>query len=325
MQKAIRGAMILFVSMGIAWFGFEVGPHSDNADAKVFEIFFSYTRAMPDYLFESARDTQPRKINVNGNQTLLTVQKSEDGIGKVLDFYAGQYEPLPSVHSGGEAFRALDAPRAQNKLADLYNALDCLKSDRRFRYQTGNYGILGTFEFRDRSLEFGDCEFNRLLSEALETGKLGRLGTFRVTMVMAAGNTGGSTVVNIWTDETFDLNRLYPDAGGDMPGKDVEDVPRFPGALRKLSLEQKNHHSTDRVVIYESDGSPVSHILFYHSRMKSKGWRTDDAFAERMKEKEYDKVMFYKRDGRECMITIEENDQNGRVVTTVTERENRSV
>lgn len=325
MQKLIRGIMILIFGIAIVCFGVYIRPHSDSAEAKVFDKLFSYTRAMPEYLLEGRSDAAPRRIKVNGNQTYLTVRSSEDEITDILDFYAGQYKPLPFYRDAVEQFSRIDNPSITERLTRVYDALDCFKADQQFRFQGENYGFWGAFEFYDQDMTIGSPEFNQQVAAALESGQLGRLGTFRVAMALKQGDGSGSKILNIWTDETFDLDNLYPDSFGDMPGKDIENVSRYPGAVRQLSIEQENIQTTDSVVVYESEGSVPHHILFYHSFMKNAGWRIDDAFEEAMKARKRDNVMFYKRGGRECTITVAQDSPSGKIITTVTERNYKNV
>jgi hypothetical protein len=300
--------------------GIQFRTSSDEADAKVFDKLFSYTKDMPDYLFEQGDNSKPRKVKVNGNQTYLTVQQSDDDITDILDFYAGQYEPVQVDPKFEEAAETIENDPSAGKIATAYKVIKCLGEDQQFRYQGENYGFWGAFEFRDKSLKLASCDFLETLSEAIESGQLGKIGTFRVTMALRRGEAAGSRVVNLWTDEDFNLNNMHPDSSGDMPGEDIENVPRFAGAVRQLSVEQENLHTLDRLVVYEADGSLVSHILYYHSRMPGEGWHVEPLFEKTMKEQSRDNIMYYKRKGRECTISIDEDADTGKIITTVLDR-----
>jgi hypothetical protein len=300
--------------------GMQIRPSPDEAAAKVFDKLFSYTNGMPDYMFEQGDSTEPRKVKVNGNQTYLTVQQSNDNITDILDFYAGQYEPIrldPKFVAAAENIK--DDPSAAN-IFKAYKVLECLKGDQQFRYQGENFGFWGAFEFRDKNLKIANSEFLETFTEAIESGRLGKIGTFRVTMALQRGETGGSRIINLWTDEEFNLNNMHPDSSGEMPGEDIENVPRFAGAVRQLSVEQENLHTLDRLVVYEADGSIVNHILYYHSRMPGEGWHVEPFFEKTMKEQSRDNIMFYKRKGRECTISINEDVNSGKIITTVMDR-----
>ena len=125
----------------------------------------------------------------------------------------------------------------------------------------------------------------------------------------------------MWTGRNFNLNNFLPDAKGDMGGKDIPDVPRYPGSLRIFSTEQENILTTDTLVAYEGGGGIVGNILFYHSRMEDAGWETDPTFEKVMDEQSRENFMFYTRQGRECTIHIQEDEYTGKIVTTITNRE----
>jgi len=106
-----------------------------------------------------------------------------------------------------------------------------------------------------------------------------------------------------------------------MPGKDIDNVPRYPGSRRQISVNQENRLTVDSVVVYEGEGSINGTILFYHSRMKNAGWKPDKTFDEVMKKKNSsDNLLFYTRKGRECTIHINRDESTGKIVTTVIDR-----
>ena len=123
----------------------------------------------------------------------------------------------------------------------------------------------------------------------------------------------------MWTDRDFNLNNFLPDTNGDMGGKDIPDVPRYPGSRRILSIEQENTLSMDSLAAYEGGGGVVGTILFYHSRMKD--WKTNPTFEKVMEEQSMKNMMFYTRKGRECTIQIMEDEYTGKIITTITNRE----
>ena len=315
------GKIILIATIGVlvAWVGIQIPSHPQEAAATVFDKILSYTKDMPSYLYDPTGPKAPRQIKVNGIQTYLTVQSSKDGITDVLDFYAKQYEPLQLQKAGLESFFSRNQTDPQYKsLKELHGLLDCLKADQQYRFQNDEYGLLGTFEFKDAGLQVGSREYIELLVDAFQSGRIGAIGTFRV--IMAFKNSDDTQIINIWTDDDFDLKTLSPDSRGDMPGKDIADVPRFSGAVRQMSIEQENLQTTDRLVVYQAESSAVSQILYYHSMMKNNGWAINEDFENKMKADGHENIMYYRKKGRECTITVRANDSNGKTITTVMDR-----
>lgn len=274
---------------------------------------------MPEYLFDDKRTSEPRKICINGNTTHLTVGRTEDNIEAVLDFYARQYKPL-SIDKPTPEMINKTPKEFGDTLRKTYDYMECLGKLQQFRFQQEGYGFFGTFEFNDPSIELGGCDFSKPFEEVAEKGNLGEIGTGRVVIALRENQNDKTTVLNIWTDKDFNLNNLKPDKFGDMPGKDIDNVPRSPGSRRQLSVEQENRLTKDSVVVYEGEGSVNGTILFYHSRMKNAGWQADKTFDETMKEKSTDNLLFYIRKGRECTIHINEDETTGKIISTVIDR-----
>ncbi len=320
MRKLLRIISIVFISTAILWMGVNSSPNSNQVEAKVFDTLFSFAKDMPGYMLKPGEDAEPRKIKVNGNQTYLTVQNSDDEIAQILDFYEDQYEPLRLDTQLRQKVEKIEGNHADERLVKAYKVLDCMRKKRQFRYQSENYGFWCTFEFRDKALELASDEYLEKFTEATESGKLGEIGTFRVAMVLKPDDHGKARILNFWTDEDFDLNNLSPDASGDMPGEDIENIPRFAGAIRQLSIAQENRETLDRVVVYESEGSVVNHILYYHTKMANEGWQPVTGYEKNVKMQTKGDTMLYKRSGRECTVSISQDTENGKIITTITDR-----
>jgi len=317
--KVLKLLIIALIFTAIGWFGFCFGPDRDNAEAKIFERIFSFTKDMPEYLFDDKRTSEPRTIRINGNTTHLTVGQTEDNIEAVLDFYAEQYQPFP-IGKPTQEMIDKSPEEVGNNLTKIYDLMDCLGQGQQVHLQREEYGFFGTFEFNDPSLKLGGCEFFKPFEKVVEKGNLGEIGIGRVVIALREKQQDKTTVLNIWTDKDFNLNNLKPDKFGDMPGKDIDDVPRYPGSRRQIAVSQENTRTIDSVVVYEGDGSVNGSILFYRSRMKNAGWKADSTFEDTMKKKSSENLLFYTRKGRECTIHINEDENTGRIITTVIDR-----
>ena len=324
MRKLARITSIITISTVVVWGGVHVGPSSNQVDAKVFDTLLSFAKGMPDYLFDQGESAEPRRIKVNGIQTYLTVQQSDDAIADILDFYADQYESIQLDPKLMEAAEKIEGDPSADKFVQAHQVLDCMRKDRQFRYEVENYGFWGTFEFRDKNLKLGGVDYLEKLGKAIESGQLGQIGTFRVTMALKRGENGSTRILNFWTDEDFNLNHLHPDDTGDMPGEDIENIPRFVGAVRQLSVAQENQRTLDRVVVYASEGSVINHILYYHSMMANEGWQADPSIEKVIQKQTNANVMFYKRKGRECTISIDPDVDSGKIITTIMDRKTTS-
>jgi hypothetical protein len=307
------------IGLAVIWFGQIYGPGKNNAEAKVFERIISYTRSIPGYLFDEQNTSEPRKIIVNGSKTYITLGKSKDDISKILDFYVKQYPPQPVKKIEAGILKKIGNKELKTGAIQINKLLDCLRSGQHFREERDDFGLLGILEFHDRDMMLGDEKVINAFEKMAKTGEFGKIGTGRIVIALKSPGTKDTRIINIWTDRDFNLNNFSPDTNGDMAGKDIPDVPRYPGSRRIFSIEQENTLSMDRLVSYEGGGGVVGTILFYHSRMK--GWKTDPTFEKVISEQSMENFMFYTRKGRECTIYVQEDEYTGKIITTITNRD----
>ncbi len=319
--KFLKVLSILGIALAVIWFGMFFGPGGSSVEAKVFERLVSYTRAMPEYLFDDKATSEPRKVIVNGSTTYLTVGKSKDDISRILDFYAGKYQPQPIERINDEIIKKISNKDFKKCVTGINKLLECMKPHQQFRLERDGYGFWGTIEFNDSSLKLGSEEFIKKYENAITTGEFGKIGTGRIVIALKNSSTKDTRIINMWTDRDFNLNNFLPDANGDMGGKDIPDVPRYPGSQRLLAIEQENTMTFYTLVSYEGGGGVVGNILFYHSRMEDAGWKTDPTFEKVMGGQSMENFMFYTRKGRECSIHIQEDKYTGKIITTITNRE----
>ena len=319
--KIAKIAIIGMIGFAVIWFGSSFGPGRNNVEAKVFERLISYTKAMPEYLFDDKATAKPRKVLVNGNTTYLTIGRSKDDISNILDFYAKQYKPQPVEKADEEILKKINDKNLKKYMQTINMVLDCMRTNQRFRMEREDFGFWGAIEFRDPDLEVGSEEFVREYEKAIDTGEFGKIGTGRIVIAQKDHGKQDTRIINMWTGRDFNLNNFLPDAKGDMGGKDIPDVPRYPGSRRIFSTEQENILTIYTLVAYEGGGGIVGNILFYHSRMEDAGWKTDPTFEKVMGEQSRENFMFYTRKGRECTIQIQEDEYTGKAITTITNRE----
>ena len=318
-SRPVKVLIILIISLAVIWFGQIYGPGENNAEAKVFERIISYTRSIPGYLFDDQNTSEPRKIIVNGSTSYITLGKSKDDISKILDFYVKQFPPQPVKKIEAGILKKIGDKELKTCAIQINKLLDCLRSNQHFRVERDGFGLLGALEFHDPDMMLGDEKIFKAFEKVAETGEFGKIGTGRIVIALKNSDKMDTRIINMWTDRDFNLHNFIPDANGDVGGKDIPDVPRYPGSRRILSIEQENTLSMDSLVSYEGGGGVVGTILFYHSRMKE--WKTDPIFEKVMEEQSMKNTMFYTRKGRECTIQILEDEYTGKIITTITNRE----
>lgn len=323
--KTVKAGAIGIIGASIILFGIFFGPGEKSVEAKVFERLIAYTRAMPEYLFDEKAFSEPRKVRVNGNTTYLRVGRSRDDISKILDFYEKQYPAQPVDKTEAAVLKKVNDKNLRKYFHTLNAVLECMRSKQRFRMERDGFGFLGTIEFRDSGLRVGSEAFIKKYETMFETGEFGKMGIGRMVIAQKDPNREGTRIVNIWTGKDFNIKNFLPDSHGDVGGEDIPDIPRYPGSRRVFSTQQENLQTLDCLVVYEGGGGVVGHILFYHARMNSSGWKTDPAFEKVVNKKQGKNFMFYTRKGRECTIHIREGDGSDRIITTITSRDKKKV
>jgi len=324
-EKTIRVFLIIIIFIGIAWFGTYFAPfRTQPAEAKVFERLMNFTRAMPNYLFNDAASSDPMEVKVNGNTTYLSVEKTIDDIDSIFDFYENQIPPQPVMQLDFNSHK-IDNPKAKRSLKAANMLLKLLEPHQYIRMQRDDYGFFGIFEFHDNDLKVGSEAFFKELKGKLETGRIGELGVGRVVMAFKDENQDETTVIKMWTARDFNLNNMIPGPDGDIPGSDIENVARYPGDKRILSLKQENRKTFDRFVCYSGNGSMAGHVLFFHSRMPDAGWTVNTKVEKEIRRQADENLLFFTRTGREVTVQVKPGDTAGEVLTTIIERKNKNI
>ncbi|MBT8352196.1 MAG: hypothetical protein KJO26_13325 [Deltaproteobacteria bacterium] len=319
--RPVKAFIICIISFTIIWFGMVFGPDENSVEAKVFERLTFYTKSMPQYLFDDQITSKPRKVIVNGNTSYLTVGKSKDDISKILNFYAKRYPPQPVGKIDDAILKKVNDRKLKQCMINMNEVLECMSESQHFRMERDDFGFFGAIEFHNADLTLGSEKFAEKYENAMTTGEFGKIGTGRIVIALKNPGTQDTRIINLWTDRDFNLKNFLPDTKGDMGGKDIPGVPRYPGSRRLLAIEQENTLTYDTLVSYEGGGGVVGNILFYHSRMEDAGWKTDLIFEKVILEQSMENFMFYTRKGRECTIHIQEDENTGKIVTTITNRE----
>ena len=269
MVRIVRIFIILVLGALVFLFGVQFGPdRHQRAEAKVFERLLLLTKDMPAYLFEDDAMSEPRRVMVNGNTTHMMVGRTGDYISSVLDFYARRYEAQPVQLLDKDAVEKIPDLETKDCVTRALRFVECLGASQQFRMERDDFGFWSGFDFHDADLAIGTEDFAGTLESALSSGKLGTLGIGRVVIALKERPHSETTVITMWTDRDFNINRLMSDGHGDVGGDDIKEVPRYPGNRRILTVQQENRGSLDSIAVYEGDGSLVANIIFYHAHME---------------------------------------------------------
>ncbi len=127
---------------------------------------------------------------------------------------------------------------------------------------------------------------------------------------------------NLFTDGSFKPENFFYDQHGDAPGRDPDDVPRYPGSRRVMTIETERDKSQGVTLVYENPGSLVGNKLYYRTAFRRKGWEVDPSFEEGLEKRDIG-LLFFKKPKKECFISLEEDRSRGGVNAIVVYREER--
>jgi hypothetical protein len=317
----VRLLAICAVIAAFLFFGEKYGPHqSERAEATVYERFFQVASAIPAYTSVHSSTTAPRETFINGNRMLHTVSTTTDGIEKVLDHYTELYSTgrakILTEEQEKEIRKNLDKiddPQLRQMLDDL-PGLENLLSARVSRMESKTLGFLGVIDSGpgDWSRDYGER-----LKEFAATGRISALGKAKVIMAFKSSPySSTTTALAMWPDDNFNMYNFFPDETGDVPGEDIPDVPRFPGARRILSSVQPGPSMCGRVSIYEGPGTMASNRLFYKTKMRAHGWQiVSDPLNSDMPASE--QLLYFRKEGMDCFFQFEEDFRTREVRTTI--------
>lgn len=97
---------------------------------------------------------------------------------------------------------------------------------------------------------------------------------------------------------------LKPEIAPDVSGKDPDDIPRYPGAKRRLNIAAP---AQGDILCYEAEGSISDIAKFYDSQLSLSGWQRIQAF-------ELGKIKSVTPEAENIDILLFEKDQNSLII-----------
>lgn len=269
-----------------------------SAKASVMERLFGIGKRMAPYM-DDARSTEgPREMHLNGLKLYVAAGHTDHPPEMVRRWYAERYA------GKGSAMDVITEELKKQKLlvpeaSGLTQA--SFGDDEQGGVVALDMGNVGNIRnLASRLIHLGD-------------GKLGDVGQLRYVYYEKTGN-GGTRFLTVWSDEKFDFAQLLPKPDGDAPGRDVPNVPRYPGTHRVLSSDERG--AAGQMAVYVGSGSPDLAEAFYEARMRTLGWDIDPHFAEVAGKEGHKALRCLSKDGHEVVIDCsDDHDHQGVTVS----------
>ena len=282
-----------------------------RAKADLHEAMLGFGAQMMRY--EGAqRQGAPRQLYLNGERMLLATASTTHSLDAVLDYY----ERRCMARDG-----ALEQELLRVSGAEASNLpVDERLIDATIRHDTGGRGYVACLDMGEGAIALE--ELGKRLQSFADTGNLGDVGHLRYVYV--TDEVATRHVVTFWTEGRFELRKVVPETG-DAPGRDVDALPRPPGARRMLSAWEDGQPQSLTVYAFASQGEEALE-RFYREELPRRGWRVrvprELAAGSPQRPPELDdvRVLGAEREGRSAFLVLGEDAEGRGSLTVLTAR-----
>jgi hypothetical protein len=268
------------------------------ARASVMERLLGIGQRMAPFMDNARGVEAPREVHLNGLRLWVAAGTTEQAPATVRRWYAERY-----AGKGSATDVTTEALKALKVLPPSVSGLS------QSTFGDDNMGGMA-------ALDLGGGLTMRALKPMilkLAAGKVGGVGHLRY-LYYERLPTGGTRYLTIWTDDQFDLTKFLPSGSEDAPGRDLEDVPRYPGTVRVLAADERG--KPGQMVVYSGNGSPEMAEMFYDARMRTNGWQSDPRFAETALHQGLHSRRFVNAKGHEVVVDLTDADKGQGVTVT---------
>lgn len=305
--KLFRIGLVVFVAVGILWIGSHFSVLEQKGEADVYELFQGPAKGMPDFR-EGGRTGTIGHTLINGQRFAYSIEIVPASIHEVISFYKKLYTPhrirtIPDEDMkkmgfvpGGQAYKILEGVE---RVIGLSGAPV-------FTKEGDSYGFLGV-------LDRGDNEKWFIKEGAMKDTVVGKA----VVAMKEDPDSDKTTVIRYWTEGPFQLERIFPTAGGDVPGDDLDDVDRHPYSQRLLSMAQADKWGMAVTLIYAVDDTPANASFYYLADLRGNGWNVPDAAIKGAERAGHENTLFATKGARQLTILFGRTEHDTTLVTMI--------
>ncbi|MEO7110830.1 MAG: hypothetical protein ABI183_10360 [Polyangiaceae bacterium] len=199
-------------------------------------------------------------FSFNGQQAHVSATKTTDSLGRTLDMLEQNCR-----ENGGnnvETWKVIPTPAEMQKRKTQIQEVPIL------RHETGKTGVVICFvksKQRDES-----ASIQERMKAFADTGDIGMIG--KVRYAYASSNKNGTSVITVWTDDSFNVFALQPKDDGDTLGKDPVKLPRPADSNRFMTVEADARAGLESFG-YASHKSVKDAAAAYDEDMTKAGWK----------------------------------------------------
>jgi hypothetical protein len=261
--------MILAVAAITAWFGITFGP-VPGVRADIYMKLASTYEANPDPAGKLGKEREGITV-MNSSKLHYKVFQSSQSIHEVLDSFEKSMVPTEFHLFGRDRFPAL--AHLDKVLPQMPFLESLMNHSRVVRDESAKWGYLSYLDLGPEANQDWHYQFKIKMTAFAKSRRLGDLGTARTVVAVPNPTSKSTTVMSYWTDPEFNLND-FEDRGGDLPGEDVEGLPRIDPLRRLLTFNQVEGRLGFLLVMYDTPLPPEQAVEAFDRKAGAAGWST---------------------------------------------------
>jgi hypothetical protein len=264
-----RIAVIVVIAAATVWFGITFGPVRE-VRADIYMNLASVYRENPDPPGKQGKQREGVTL-MNSSKLHYRVSQSSQSVHQVLDDFEQAMTPKEFHLFSPKRF-----PEFQEveKVAPQIPFLESLMQRTRFvRDESADWGYVSFLDLGPEANQDWHIQFKQKMAAFAKSRRLGDLGTARTVVAVPNPTSKSTTVMSYWTDPDFNL-RDFEDHGGDLPGADVEGLPRIDPLRRILTFDHVEDRLGFMLVMYETPLPPDAAVEAFERKAGGAGWGT---------------------------------------------------
>jgi len=305
--KLFRIGLVAVAAVALLWVGSRFSVLEQKGEADVYELFQGPAKGMPDFREGGQTGTVGHTL-VNGQRFAYSIEVVPASIHEVISFYKKLYTPhrirtIPDedmkrmgFNPGSKAYKILEGVE---RVIGLSGAPVFVK-------EGPSYGFLGV-------LDRGDNEKWFIKEGTLRDTVVGKA----VIAMKEDPDSNKTTVIRYWTEGPFQLEKIFPMGGEDVPGDDPDDVDRHPYSQRLLSMAQADKWGMAATLIYRVDDTPSNTSIYYLADLRGNGWSIPDAAIKGAHRAGYENTIFARKGSRQLTILFGRTEDDTTLVTMI--------
>ncbi len=305
--KLFRFGLVAMVAVAILWVGSRFSVLEQKGKADVYELFNGPAKEMPDFR-EGGRTSAVGHTLVNGQRFAYSVEVVPESIHEVISFYKKLYTPHRIRTISDEDMKKMGftpGSKAARILEGVERVIG-LSGAPVFTKEGPSYGFLGV-------LDRGDNEKWFIKKGALKDTVVGKA----VVAMKEDPDSDKTTVIRYWTEGPFQLEKIFPRGGEDVPGEDLDDVDRHPYSQRLFSMAQSDEWGMAATLMYAVDDTLSNTSSYYLADLKGNGWSIPDAAIKGAERAGHENALFATKGPRQLTVLFGKRGDGTTLVTMI--------